>query len=232
MKNYLIIGASHGIGNVIAKNLLEFDDVSVFGTYRSGKPNIELNGIQWIHYDSIHSETDFAFLPESLHGFVYCPGTIQLKPFGRFTESDFLNDYRSNVLGFINTLQAVLPRLKKSGQGSILTFSSVAVQTGLAFHSIVGASKGAIEGLTRSLAAELAPSIRVNCIAPSLTETSLASTLLNTHDKREAAAQRHPLKRIGSAEDIASAALFLLNNSSGWITGQIIHVDGGIGSIR
>ena len=136
------------------------------------------------------------------------------------------------VLGAIKAIQMVLPILKKSEQASILLFSTVAVQSGFNFHSQVSVSKGAIEGLTKSLAAELAPSIRVNAIAPSLTDTPLAAKLLNTDQKREANAQRHPLKRIGTAEDIAETAAFLLSRKSSWITGQIIHVDGGMSSIK
>ena len=122
--------------------------------------------------------------------------------------------------------------LKNSEAPSIVLFSTVAVQLGLGFHSQVAASKGAIEGLCRSLAAEFAPKIRVNCIAPSLTDTALAASLLNSAEKKEANAQRHPLKKIGTPEDIANLACFLLSDKSSWMTGQIIHLDGGIGTIR
>ena len=129
-------------------------------------------------------------------------------------------------------IQAALPKLKDSDNASIVLFSTVAVQSGLNFHSLVASSKGAIEGLTRALSAELAPKIRVNCIAPSLTDTPLAASLLNTDQKKEANALRHPLKRIGTATDIANMAEFLLSDKSSWITGQILHVDGGMGSIK
>jgi NAD(P)-dependent dehydrogenase (short-subunit alcohol dehydrogenase family) len=129
-------------------------------------------------------------------------------------------------------LQLVLPRLKKSANASIVLFSTLAVQTGLPFHTQVAASKGAIEGLTKSLAAEYAPKIRVNCIAPSLTDTPLAAFLLNTDQKKEANAARHPMKRIGTADDIAGMAAFLLSEKSGWITGQILHVDGGMSTLK
>ncbi|MEP6597760.1 MAG: SDR family oxidoreductase, partial [Ginsengibacter sp.] len=115
---------------------------------------------------------------------------------------------------------------------SIVLFSTVAVQTGLPFHAQVAASKGALEGLTKALAAEFAPKIRVNCIAPSLTDTPLASSLLNTGQKAEANAQRHPLKRIGTTADIANLAEFILSDKASWITGQIIHVDGGISTLK
>jgi NAD(P)-dependent dehydrogenase (short-subunit alcohol dehydrogenase family) len=147
-------------------------------------------------------------------------------------EEDFLNDYKLQVLGAIKSIQAVISRLKKSEIGSIVLFSTVAVQTGLSFHTQVSTSKGAIEGLTKALAAEYAPKIRVNCVAPSLTDTPLAFSLLNTEQKKEANAQRHPLKRIGTTEDIANIVEFLVSSKASWITGQIIHVDGGISTLK
>ena len=125
-----------------------------------------------------------------------------------------------------------MPALKNSGSASILLFSTVAVQLGLNFHTQVAASKGAIEGLTKALSAELAPNIRVNCIAPSLTDTPLAASLLNSEQKMEANALRHPLKRVGTVNDISEMACFLLSDKSSWITGQILHVDGGMSSIK
>ena len=141
-------------------------------------------------------------------------------------------DFNLQVLGAIRCIQAVLPRLKNSENASIVLFSTVAVQLGLGFHSQVAVSKGAIEGLTRSLAAEFAPTIRFNAIAPSLTNTPLAEKLLSSPEKIEANGQRHPLKRIGEAEDIAEAACFLLTDKSSWMTGQILHVDGGMSSLK
>jgi NAD(P)-dependent dehydrogenase (short-subunit alcohol dehydrogenase family) len=125
-----------------------------------------------------------------------------------------------------------VPKLKLSENAAILLFSTVAVQIGLPYHTQVASSKGAIEGLTKSLAAEYAPKIRVNCIAPSLTDTPLAAGLLSNEQKREANAQRHPLKRVGTAEDMANLAEFLLSEKSSWITGQIMHVDGGISTLK
>ena len=129
-------------------------------------------------------------------------------------------------------IQQALPKLKNSANASIILFSTVAVQSGLPFHTQVAASKGAIEGFTKALAAELSPKIRVNCIAPSLTDTPLAATLLNSDQKRETNALRHPLKRIGTPEDIANMAEFLLSEKASWITGQIMHVDGGMSSLK
>ncbi|MDX1672356.1 MAG: SDR family oxidoreductase, partial [Balneolaceae bacterium] len=136
------------------------------------------------------------------------------------------------VVGAVKVIQEVLPNLKKAEQPSIILFSTVAVQQGLNYHSQVASSKGAVEGLARALAAEFAPEIRVNCIAPSLTDTPMASSLLNSEKKREANADRHPLKRIGTARDIANMAEFLLSGRSGWITGQVMHVDGGLSSLN
>jgi NAD(P)-dependent dehydrogenase (short-subunit alcohol dehydrogenase family) len=191
-----------------------------------------MDGISWHQTDVLDPGADYSWIPPVLHGLVYCPGAIQLKPFHRISGDEFMKDYQLQVVGAINAIQKFLPSLKASGNGSVILFSTVAVQSGFSFHSMVSASKGAIEGLTRALSAELAPVIRVNCIAPSLTDTPLASTLLNTPEKRLANGERHPLKRIGKAEDISALASFLLSDESGWITGQIIHADGGIGTIR
>jgi NAD(P)-dependent dehydrogenase (short-subunit alcohol dehydrogenase family) len=172
------------------------------------------------------------FLPEVLTGLVYCPGSLQLRPFDRLKPEDFEADYKLQVIGAVKIIQLVLPRLKKAENAAIVLFSTVAVQTGLPFHTQVAASKGAIEGLTKALAAEFAPKIRVNCIAPSLTNTPLAASLLNTDQKMQVNAQRHPLKRIGTAADIANMAAFLLSENASWITGQIFHVDGGFSSVK
>lgn len=167
-----------------------------------------------------------------IDGLVYCPGSIHLRPFERIKPSDFTADYELQVVGAIKVIQAVLPYLKRSDKASIVLFSTLAVQTGLPFHTQVSASKGAIEGLCRALAAEFAPKIRVNCIAPSLTDTPLANSLLNTEQKREANALRHPLKRIGTSEDIANLTEFLLTEKSSWITGQIHAIDGGLSVLK
>jgi NAD(P)-dependent dehydrogenase (short-subunit alcohol dehydrogenase family) len=172
------------------------------------------------------------YLPDTLSGVIYCPGTIDLRPFKRIPLADFVADYNLQVVGAIKTIQTVLPKLQNSDNATITLFSTVAVQLGMPFHSMVAASKGAIEGLTRALAAEFAPKIRVNCIAPSLTDTPLASALLNSDQKREASNQRHPMKRVGTSSDIACLADFLLSDKASWITGQIMHVDGGMSTVK
>ena len=230
MKNIVIIGASSGIGKALAQ--LESDNGNhVWGTYLKTQPD-ENNNIHFTQLDILDEEIKLDHLPDVIDGLVYCPGTIDLKPFGRIAPNSFVDDFKLQVEGAVKVIQACTKRMKKSEHASIVLFSTVAVQLGLNFHSKVSASKGAIEGLTRALAAEFAPKVRVNCIAPSLTRTPLADKLLNTEDKVTANAQRHPLKRIGEAEDIARTAAFLLSDQSSWMTGQIIHVDGGMSVIK
>ncbi len=229
MKNILIVGASSGIGLALA-NKLALENNQIFGTYR----NTELSDGDNItaHFLDVEKDIDVDFLPEQLDGLVYCPGSINLKPFARIKPEAFISDLNLQVVGAIKIIQACIPRLKKSDNASILLFSTVAVHSGYNFHTQVSVSKGAVEGLTKSLAAEFAPKIRVNAIAPSLTDTPLASKLLSSDQKREANAERHPLKRIGTADDMASMAKFLLSDEASWITGQIMYVDGGMSAIR
>lgn len=225
MKNYVIIGGSSGVGLATA-NLLAEKENQVYASFNTKV--IESSIIKYFHLDVNQENWDTTMLPEQIDGLVYCPGKINLKPFARIKTEDFLLDYQVQVIGAIKIIQALLPKLKKAPLSSIVLFSTVAVQTGFPFHSIVACSKGAIEGLTRALAAELAPTIRVNCIAPSITDTPLAGTILNSNEKKEANANRHPLKKIGSPNDIAEAVEFLLSEKSSWITAQILHIDGGI----
>ena len=231
MANYLIIGASSGIGKALANQLAESGH-TVFGTFNSHEIIAEQASIKYAQLNVLDENISLVFLPEILDGIVYCPGSINLRPFERIKPADFTNDYNLQVVGAVKIIQAVASKLKKSANAGIILFSSVAVQTGLPFHSQVAASKGAIEGLTRALAAEYAPKIRVNCIAPSLTDTPLAASFVNSDQKREANALRHPLKRIGTTEDIVNMVDFLLSPKASWITGQIMHVDGGISSLK
>jgi NAD(P)-dependent dehydrogenase (short-subunit alcohol dehydrogenase family) len=229
MKNFLIIGGSTGIGLALANELAA--EHNVFATY-SKHEMPSAGNVQYFPLNVMDENYDFSALPETIDGVVYCPGTINLKPFGRIKPEDFVADYQVQVVGAVRVIQQVINKLKQSDNASIVLFSTVAVQTGFNFHSLVSASKGAIEGLTKALAAEFAPKVRVNCIAPSITDTPLAGNLLNTPEKKEANAQRHPMKRVGEANDIAQVAAFLLSEKASWITGQIFHVDGGMSALK
>ncbi|TVP52697.1 MAG: SDR family oxidoreductase [Mongoliibacter sp.] len=223
-KNIVIIGGNSGIGKSIVSKL-ESSGAKLYTFSRSGEGDQKFD---------VTKDSDLADkLPDQIDGLVYCPGTINLKPFHRFSLEDFQNDLEVNFLGAVKVLQAAMKGLKKSDSASVVLFSTVAVKVGLGFHASIASAKGAVEGLTRSLAAEWAPNrIRVNAIAPSLTETPLASQLLGTDDKKEASNKRHPLGRFGQPDDIATAALYLLNEESNWMTGQVIHLDGGMSSIK
>ena len=227
-KNYLIIGGNSGIGQSL-NELLVAKNYSVTLASRKGTSDSTAKSLV---YDAMRDELKTENLPSCLDGLVYCPGSINLKPFHRITDQEFMDDFTINVVGAIRTIRSVLPLLKNSEHAAVVLFSTVAMQQGMPFHSSVATSKGAIEGLTRSLAAELAPKIRVNAIAPSLTNTPLAGKLLSSDDKKKASDERHPLKRMGEAKDIASMASFLLSAEASWITGQIFHVDGGLSALR
>lgn len=231
MQNYLIIGGSSGIGQALAMQL-SASGKQVIATFNKNIPSVENSTIRFHHLNVLDDDISLDFLPDELAGIVYCPGSINLRPFERIKPADFAADYQLQVIGAIKIIQAVLPKLKRAENASIVLFSTIAVQSGFSFHTQVAASKGAIEGLTKALAAEYAPKIRVNCIAPSLTDTPLAASLLNNEQKKEASAQRHPLKRVGTADDIANMAAFLLSEKASWITGQILHVDGGMSSLK
>lgn len=230
MGKYVVVGGSQGIGDSIVSNLVS-QGHQVINLSRTA---CGVQGVENIQYDVLDANQDpFSEIPGPIDGLVYCPGSINLKPFHRLTADDFEKDFQINVLGAIKVIQGFLTALKASSTSSIVLFSTVAVQTGMGFHASIASSKGAIEGLTRSLAAELSNfKIRVNAIAPSLTQTPLANALLNSDEKIEAAGKRHPLGRVGQPSDIANMALFLLNPENSWITGQILKVDGGMGDLR
>ncbi|WFB69142.1 SDR family oxidoreductase [Chryseobacterium sp. WX] len=231
MKNIVIIGCGQGIGFAAAKILSE--NHYVIGISRTENPEIENLNIEFHPIDILSGNLDEIIFPEVIDGLVYAPGSINLKPFNRFSIEDFRNDFEINVLGAVKTIQKLLPNLKKSETASVVLFSSVAAKLGMPFHSSISASKSAVEGLTKSMAAEFSTQkIRVNAIAPSLTDTNLASPLLSTPEKREASGRRHPLQRVGRADEIARMVAFLLSDHSAWITGQIIGIDGGMSNIK
>ena len=228
MKNILLIGGSTGIGYELSQKLKE--DNNIFISTRNqdkfNHPNIKTNELD------LDKEYETDWLPEHLDGFIYLPGTINLRPFKGLKPSVFIEDFNINVMGCIKILQKVLPKIQVAENPSIVMFSTVAVKIGMPFHSSVSSSKGAIEGLTRSLAAEFAPKIRVNAIAPSILDTPLAEKFLNSETKLENSRNRHPMKEIGSPKDISEVVKFLLEDNSKWMTGQIIPFDGGMSSVK
>ena len=229
MKTYLIIGGSSGIGKATAELLVE-QGHRVIATYNSKPIQAASENITAHHLDVLDDNLNLDFITDNLDGIAYCPGAIDLKPFRAIKPQKFIDDFNLQVLGFIKVVQGLLKKLNPGA--SIVGFSTVAVQTGFNYHSLVGSSKGAIEGLVTSLAAEFAPKFRVNAIAPSLVNTPMAGTLLNSEEKIKANGERHPLKRIGTPEDIAKMTSFLLSDDSSWITGQVLHVDGGKSTIN
>lgn len=228
MKNILLIGGSYGIGLAIAKEL-QFEN----NVYIASRSNENLADVKATHiaFDATTDTIDTSQLPAVIDGLVYCPGSINLRPFKGLKPEAFETDLQINFISLVKVIQSVLPNLLASEQASIVAFSSVAATMGMPFHTSVAASKGAIEGFAKALAAEYAPKIRVNVIAPSLTDTPLADKFLNNETKQEKSAERHPLKRFGKPEDSAQMATFLLNDKSSWISGQIFHVDGGMSTL-
>jgi len=225
MKEVLILGASSGVGLSLTNKLLDSGH-RVFGTYCQNKIDISHPNLISSFFD-LQKSNSFEFeLPEKLDGFVYCPGTINLKPFRSLKRDDFEFEFDVNVLGFIKSLHLLLKPLKKSNISSVLGFSSVCAQSGFNFHSSTATSKAALEGLFTSLAKEFAPKILFNIIAPSIIQSPLSKHLLNTEDKIERIASTHPIPRIGQPDDIASIAHHILIEST-WMTGQIIKIDGG-----
>jgi 3-oxoacyl-[acyl-carrier protein] reductase len=226
-KAFLLAGASSAIA-IATANLLKEKGHRVIGISTKDQNTV---------YDEFHQieKYDFELFPEiqePINGLVYFPGTINLKPFARVSQTEFLNDLQINTLGAAAFVQAYLNNVKKSQNGSIVFLSSVAASIGLPFHASISMAKGAIEGLTKALAAELAPSIRVNCVAPSLVNTPLGDKLLNTPEKIEQMKKRNPLQKVGEPIDVANSIAFLLSNESAWVSGQVFAIDGGMSKIK
>ena len=228
MKNIVLIGGSYGIGLAIAKELQAKNNVFVASRTSEGLSDLDVTHLP---FDATTQNLDITKLPAVIDGLIYCPGSINLRPFKALKIEAFENDLQINFIGAVKVIQTLLPNLVASQQSSIVLFSSVAASMGMPFHTSVAAAKGAIEGFAKALAAEYAPKIRVNVIAPSLTDTPLADKFLNNDEKKEKSALRHPLKRFGTVDDIAQMANFLISDNSSWISGQILHVDGGMSTL-
>ena len=228
-KNILIIGASSDIGLEICK-LANADGHNIYATSRD---DVNANNFDnFIQLDPNKSLDVLEDLPEDIDGLVYCPGTINLRSLQRLTLEDIKNEMEVNFYGAFNIIKKVLPNLKKNDGASVVLFSTVAVKTGMPMHSSIAAAKGALEGLAKSLAAELAPRVAINCVAPSIVDTKLAANILSTDERKQASADRHPLKTIGSINSIANSAYFLLQAKENWISGQIFRPDGGLSALK
>ena len=216
----LIIGSNSDI----SRNLIERNKSIDF---------IELSSSATLPHQNqvdIMDELTFPEIDQSLDGFIYFPGSINLRPFSGLKEKDYLNDFNINVLGLVKTLKYYQKNFRENS--SVIFISSVAAQIGMPYHASISVCKSAIEGLARSLAAEWAPKVRVNCIAPSLVNTKMSSRLLRTDKQIEQINNRHPLKRHGTVNDISSAIEFLLSEGSSWMTGQVLKIDGGMSSLK
>ena len=230
-QNILIVGGNSGIGLACVEALAK--DNQIYSLTRSGAVGSPIENVEYSIGDVCKEGLDYSFLPETLNALIYCPGSINLKPFSSLTREDFEYDFKINVVGFLNVLHAAIQALKKSDSASVVAFSTVAVTQGMNYHSSVAASKGAIEALVRSLAAEYAArGIRFNSIAPSLVNTPLASKFTKSANKLESISKRHPLNRIGEANEIAALVKFLISDDSSWMTGQILNIDGGLSAIK
>lgn len=224
MRKIVIAGANSAIGKAIFNEIKDENDVITIS--RSDFPESP------DHFIGNALGDDLPEINESIDGLVYCPGHINLRPFPSLKDDDFKTDLEINLFGAVRTIRKYIKNLKKGNNPSVVLFSTVAVQQGMPFHASIAAAKGAVEALARSLAAEYASAVRFNVVAPSLTDTPMAEKLLRNEKQREASANRHPMKRIGDPKDIARLAAFLLSDNSSWITGQTLHVDGGLSTLK
>ncbi|WP_178984127.1 SDR family NAD(P)-dependent oxidoreductase [Winogradskyella helgolandensis] len=227
MKRLIVIGGSKGIGKAIVTSLLSFYD-EIVNISRTSPVESHPN-LKHFSCDILNDE-----LPEidEADGLVYCPGSINLKPINRLSIDDFRNDFEINVIGSVKVIQTYLPALKNGNKPSIVLFSTVATKLGMPFHASVAASKSAVEGLTKSLGAELAPTVRINAIAPTVTDTDLASKLLRNERMAENMIERHPLKKYLQPQEVADMAAFLLSDKAASFSGQIFEMDCGIISFK
>ena len=235
-KKIIILGGSGSIGSSIAKQLKlkNYDPILI----ARNKEDLEsiANELKCEHHVCDVLDTEklneiLISLGDQIYGFAYCVGSINLKPLKLAKEADFLESYKVNLLGAINSIKVIQGSLFKN-KGLILLFSTVAVKQGFINHSIISSAKGAIEGLTLALAAEFAPNIKVNCIAPSLTDSKMSKNMLKNENIKKAIELMHPIPRIGEGDDFAELGSYLLSENNKWITGQILHIDGGRSALR
>ncbi len=225
MKNILVIGGSKGIGGAIVNALKDTHGIiNLSRTVPEAHTNIT-------HYSIDVLEDELPEIEDDIHGLVFCPGSINLKPINRLSLDDFRNDFEINVIAAVKVIQKYIKSLKNNN-GSVVLFSTVATKLGMPFHASVAASKSAVEGVTKSLAGEFATKVRFNCIAPTVTDTSLAEKLLRNDKQRENMEMRHPLKKFLKAEDVASLAAYLLSDAAAAISGQVFPIDAGIVSLK
>jgi 3-oxoacyl-[acyl-carrier protein] reductase len=226
MRKIIVVGGSKGIGQAIVSSLVE--DNIVINISRSAplQPHANLT-----HYNCDILTDDLPEI-EAVDTLIYCPGSINLKPISRLKLSDFREDFEINVIGAVKTVQKYLPKLKNGNSPSVLLFSTVAAKLGMPYHASIAASKSAIEGLAKSLGAELAPNIRVNVIAPTVTETDLAAKLLRNEKMVENITDRHPLKKFLKPNEVADLATFLISEKANSISGQVYELDCGIVSFK
>jgi NAD(P)-dependent dehydrogenase (short-subunit alcohol dehydrogenase family) len=222
MKNIVIVGGSKGIGSAILLQQLENNRVL----------NLSRNAPEIAHPNLQHYTIDILqdSLPdiENIDTLIYCPGSINLKPIGSLNVDDFRNDFEINVIGAVKAIQKYLPALKKGNNPSIILFSTVAAKLGMPFHASIATAKAGIEGLVKSLGAELASVVRINAIAPTITETSLAAGILRNERMKENMVERHPMKGYLKPEEVANMANFLISEQAKSISGQIFEMDYGI----
>lgn len=229
-KQYVVVGGSKGIGLAIVKRLVdEGNQVVVLSRTAEALSHLDVTHVAW---DAANEEFPLGEIPSTIHGLVYCPGSLNLRSFKSIKPEVFMADFNINVVGAIKSIQGCLTGLKAAKNASVLMFSTVAVGQGMFAHASIAASKGAVEGLARTLAAELSPAIRVNCIAPALTQTPLTERFFSTEEKTAAMGEKYPLGRAGNVTDMAEASCFLLSDKSEWITGQVLGVDGGMSTLR
>ena len=226
MKKILVIGGSKGIGKAIIASLIEKNNI--INLSRTA-PSLTHENLTHYNFDILSDE-----LPqlEAVDTLIYCPGSINLKPISRLKLDDFRADFEINVVGAVKAIQQYLPLLKRGNTPSILLFSTVASKLGMPYHASVAAAKSGVEGLVKSLGAELAPTIRVNAIAPTVTDTDLASKLLRNERMIESITERHPLKKFLNPAEVADMATFLTSESASSISGQIFQMDCGIVSFK